>query len=117
MRYLENSDKVKRYLELRAIVDQATEEMDELKPVLMDALTHEPGEKFDMLGSEFTIRRTKVWEYAPDVKGELDAIAEGVKDLRQQTKDLQKMAQQTAKAQVIEFRPSLVVSKRKEVSQ
>ena len=67
MRALKNLDPVTRYLELKAEIAALTEELDELKPLLYDALTDEPGQTFTHHGFRFSVGLRRTFTYSDEV--------------------------------------------------
>ena len=114
MRALEDLTLVDRYLELKALMEEYKEEMDTLKPMLMDALVMEDGEKYQRSGFEFTIQRRKTWEYDEDIQSDIDSFNKEIKHFKNEIKELEKHAQHTGKAKVSKFTPVLMVKAQKQ---
>lgn len=110
MRALENDMAVQEYIRVREQMAALEERERELRSELTDALLMEDGEKFEHMGCTFTITRRRTWEYDPEVQEQIDKMRSHVKDVGQQIKDIEKHAQQTKRAQVVEM-PAVMVFK------
>ena len=113
MRALEDITPIDRYLELKALMEEHKEEMDALKPILMDALVMEDGEKYQRSGFEFTIQRRKTWEYDEEIKADIDQFNSEIKHFKTEIKNLEEHAKHTGKARVFKYTPVLVVKAKK----
>lgn len=69
MRALEDNQAglVDEYMELKAQEKEIKARMDEIKPILLEALQSEPDEQYERNGYAFTITYRKRWRYSEDL--------------------------------------------------
>ena len=68
LRSLDDASMLDRYIDIKAKISELQDELEELKPYLLDALMEEPNEKSAYRGFEFSIQRRKTYDYSNSVK-------------------------------------------------
>jgi len=99
MRALDDKNQVQQYLELKAQIQELTEQMEQLKGPLLYALMEEPEQKHQALGMEFTIQTRKTW----------GNYSESVTRLAEQLKLKKKQEQIDGVAEITKHQSILVV--------
>jgi hypothetical protein len=84
MRALDDLTPVARYLDLKAEMEQLTDELEALKPILTDALLEEPGEVFAYRGFSFSLTRRRSYRYSDTVR-QLEAEVKAMKQYEEAT--------------------------------
>lgn len=78
MRSLDDASVLDRYINIKAQIAELEEELEKLKPEILNALMDEPKEVADYKGFSFTVQRRKTYGYSPKVN-ELEAIIKEAK--------------------------------------
>ncbi len=68
LRSLASPEPLRRYLDLKATIKEATAEMKELEPTIYDALTDEDGGTAEAFGFRLEACTSKSYEYSPAVE-------------------------------------------------
>lgn len=68
LRSLASPEPLRRYLDLKAQIKEATAEMKELEPAIYDALTDEDGGTAEAFGFKLEACTSKSYEYSPAVE-------------------------------------------------
>lgn len=68
LRSLASPEPLRRYLDLKASIKEATAEMKELEPTIYDALTDEDGGTAEAFGFKLEACTSKSYEYSPAVE-------------------------------------------------
>lgn len=76
MRSLDDASVLDRYIAIKAKISELEEELEELKPEILNALMDEPKELADHKGFSFSIQRRKSYAYSPKVKELEDILKE-----------------------------------------
>ena len=78
MRSLDDISVLDRYIRIKAQISELEEELERLKPEILNALMDEPKELTNYRGFNFSIQRRKSYTYSPKVQ-ELESV---LKDAR-----------------------------------
>ena len=78
MRSLDDASVLDRYIAIKAQISELEEELEGLKPEILNALMDEPKEVSDYRGFNFSVQRRKSYTYSPKVK-ELEEILKEAK--------------------------------------
>lgn len=78
MRSLDDAAVLDRYIAIKAQITELEEELEHLKPEILNALMDEPKELAAYKGFNFSIQRRKSYAYSPKVK-ELEGILKEAK--------------------------------------
>ncbi|MEM8488698.1 MAG: hypothetical protein AAF564_24340 [Bacteroidota bacterium] len=79
LRALDDASMLDRYIEIKAQISELQEELDHLKPYLLDALMDEPEQKGTYQGFNLLIQRRKSYAYSPAVE-ELEKTLKAAKE-------------------------------------
>lgn len=79
LRALDDASMLDRYIEIKAKISELQEELDALKPYLLDALMDEPEQQSAYRGFNLTIQRRKSYTYSPAV-AELEKTLKAAKE-------------------------------------
>ena len=78
MRSLDDTSVLDRYIAIKAQISELEEELEELKPEILNALMDEPKEVANYKGFNFSLQRRKTYSYSPKVK-ELESVLKEAK--------------------------------------
>ena len=68
LRALDTNEPLERYLDLKAQIEQLTEELDAIKPMITAALMDEPEQRTLFRGHEITLGMRKSYAYSEEVQ-------------------------------------------------
>ena len=103
MRNLDDPKMVERYLQLKAQMEEITEQLDEMKGPLLYALMEEDQQKHEALGCEFSIQYRKTW----------GNYSQSVTRMEQELKLKKKQEQADGVAEVVKHQSILMVKRAK----
>jgi len=76
LRALETNEPLDRFLEIKALIDALTEELEQLKPEITAALWEEPEHRTLYQGCEIALSTRKTYEYSAEIQAHEKALKE-----------------------------------------